>query len=286
MDLVALLALSAAFLFGLGLILTHFGLRSLTPLQGAVIGIPAAAAVSAVLAPLLVDFTAATFQATAIFMAIGCLFPIVVTLLAFEANRRIGPNLTGALGNLAPLFAVAIAFVMLGDAPDANQSSGLAIIFAGLVVLLWRPGRSAAGLTLTAIALPLGAALVRGLVQPLVKLGLESWPEPIAAAAIGYAVSTVLVIILNTVRPSGAGAALRRPAALWFVAVGFCNATAVLLMYAALARGPVTTVAPLVAAYPLAAVLLSWILLRAPVDRRTLAGIAITVAGVALMLRG
>jgi drug/metabolite transporter (DMT)-like permease len=71
------------------------------------------------------------------------------------------------------------------------------------------------------------------------------------------------------------------------VAVGFCNGLAVLLIYAALARGPVTLVAPLFAAYPLVTLALSRLLLRhEPFGPRLALGVAATVAGVVLLIAG
>jgi drug/metabolite transporter (DMT)-like permease len=56
-------------------------------------------------------------------------------------------------------------------------------------------------------------------------------------------------------------------------------------MYAALGRGPVTLVSPLIAAYPLVTLLLSFRLLkRERVDLRLIAAVAITVGGVVLLL--
>ena len=56
-------------------------------------------------------------------------------------------------------------------------------------------------------------------------------------------------------------------------------------MYAALARGPVALVAPLVATYPLATLMLGAVFLRrVPIGRRVALGVAVTVAGVALLL--
>ncbi len=285
---VASFALAAAFLFGLGLVLTNLGLRGISPLRAAAIGIPTAAVFSAALAPFFIDFAQFSPRATLIFIAVGCMFPLVVTLLTFEANRRIGPSLTGALGNLTPLFAVAIAFLLLGDTPSAMQFVAIAIIVAGVALLLWRPQHLSAGVTAVALALPIAAAAVRGLVQPLVKLGLEAWPDPVAAASVGYIVSGILVLGLSAVR-EGSDRVLtdvRTPAALWFFAVGLCNACAVLLMYAALARGSVVVVAPLVACYPLATVLLSRVMLGAAIGRNTVAGVGLTVLGIVLLLRG
>ena len=57
-------------------------------------------------------------------------------------------------------------------------------------------------------------------------------------------------------------------------------------MYAALARGPVAVVAPLVACYPLATLAFSRLLLGSGgLTWSAGLGVAITVAGVALLLR-
>jgi drug/metabolite transporter (DMT)-like permease len=58
-------------------------------------------------------------------------------------------------------------------------------------------------------------------------------------------------------------------------------------MYAALATGPVTLVSPLVATYPLVTVGLSLLVLRKIVVSPRLAlAVALTVAGVALLIAG
>jgi uncharacterized membrane protein len=58
-------------------------------------------------------------------------------------------------------------------------------------------------------------------------------------------------------------------------------------MYAALARGPVSLVSPLVATYPLVTVIASALVLRAIENQVRIAmGAALTVAGVGLLLVG
>jgi len=49
---------------------------------------------------------------------------------------------------------------------------------------------------------------------------------------------------------------------LWFMSVGACNGAGILAMYAALARGQVSVVSPLVATYPLFTLALSAVFLR------------------------
>ncbi len=71
----------------------------------------------------------------------------------------------------------------------------------------------------------------------------------------------------------------------WFVGIGLCNGAAVLTLYAALARGPVAVVAPLVACYPLVTLALTGFCRGGvAITRRLVAGVIVTVAGVALLL--
>jgi drug/metabolite transporter (DMT)-like permease len=71
----------------------------------------------------------------------------------------------------------------------------------------------------------------------------------------------------------------------WFAATGFCNCVAVLALYAALERGAVNVVSPIAATYPLFTLLLNAIILREEkLGTRLLGGVALMVAGVALVL--
>jgi hypothetical protein len=96
-------------------------------------------------------------------------------------------------------------------------------------------------------ASPTRPAVIRGAVQPVIKLGLEHWPNPIAAVVIGYTISSAVLIFAAFVHDPKLVRRFDRRGALWFAAVGLCNGSGVLSLYAALGRGPVTLVAPLFA---------------------------------------
>lgn len=279
------LALAAAGFFGLALVLTQFGLRHAEPARGAAISVSTTAVAFLLASPVLVDWASAAMAGALVFAAIGLLFPVCVTMLTFRANQELGPHVTGALGNLAPLFAVLFAAVLLGEVPGPAQVLGVVTIVAGATTLVlasaWTVGRVARA----ALLLPLAAALIRGAAQPVVKIGFESWPDPFAAACIGYLVSAVVTAVIVAARRAPATATGSRRAVLWFAAVGLCNGAALTTMYAALSHGPVALVAPLVATYPLATLGFGAVLLRGVrVGPRVALGVAVTVAGVALLL--
>jgi drug/metabolite transporter (DMT)-like permease len=278
------LAFGSAFCFGLALVLTQLALRDVPPLAGAAISIPSSTLLFVCVAPLAIADSTPAWTALPIFATVGLLYPGAVTLLTFAANRALGPVITATLGNLAPVFAVATAAIMLDEALRLAQVGGLLLIVAGIGVLTitrqqrvhWRSWY---------LLLPLAAAALRGMIQPTVKLGLEIWPSPFVAALTSYLVSSLVVVAAARSRTQSFQPGALTRGRLWFVAVGLCNGLAVLLMYAALAKGPVALVSPLVATYPLVTVLGSAIILG-KVDRsvRLASAVALTVAGVALLL--
>ena len=281
------LALASAVFFGLALVLAQLGFRQVPPVAGAAIAIPSGTVVFVCAAPFMLQGGASSWGAVLIFAIVGLFFPATVTLLTYEANRLLGPVVTGTLGNLAPVFAIALAFVLLGEPVRVAQLAGLVAIVCGVAILGLTRSVDAGRWSSWFLLLPLAAAALRGLTQPAIKLGLDLWPSPFAAAVVGYVVSSIVVIAAAKLRT---GTFLARPLTTghaWFVGVGLCNALAVLLMYAALANGPVVLVSPLVATYPLATLVASTLILgKSDSGARLAFGAALAVAGVALLIVG
>jgi len=281
------LAFAAAVFLGAALVLTQFGLRYVAPLPGAAMSIPSFTLAFICAAPFLLHGETIVWSAVPIFAAVGLVFPAVLTLLTFEGNRLLGPVITGALGNLSPLFAVALAVVLLGEPLRALQFLGLVVIVAGVVIITVTRPQDVRNWRSWTLLLPLGAAVLRGLMQPTIKLGLELWPSPIAAGLTGYIVSALVVLVFARLKTGRFIADAPARGRLWFVGVGMCNGVGVLLMYAALGNGPVSLVAPLVATYPLMTVGLSALLLGNIEGAARLAtGTALTVFGVVMLLVG
>lgn len=284
-DAAVILALASSLCFGLGLVLTQFGLRHVPPAQGALVSVPSSTALMWLLAPLLLDLHGFALGGAVVFALVGLLFPATVTLLTFEANRRMGPNVAGALGNLAPVFALLLAAILFGEVPGLAQAVGIAAILFGIAVLTLDRRWLDQSWPRWAALFPLTAAAIRGIIQPVTKLGLGFWGSPFAAVLIGYTVSSLMIAATVLRRARRAPLRLGFWGAAWFAVVGLANATAVLLLYAALAAGPVTLVSPLVATYPLLTLALTALLLPgAQIVARLALGVALTVAGVAILI--
>jgi drug/metabolite transporter (DMT)-like permease len=279
-----LLALGAAFCFALALILTQFGLRTMPSWRSPLYSIGGALVVAWMAAIVFVDWSSFNLDAALIFAGVGCIFPVVVSILSVRSNERLGPAVAGAVGNVTPIFAVLGAVLFLGERPGPGQLAGLALVIGGVALLALRGGSGGRQWPVWVLALPLSAALVRGAIQPAIKTALALWHEPMAAAAIGYTMSTIVILLLVGGRAWRTGPADRR-GVMWFTLVGVFNGAATFLLYAALGLGPITLVAPLVALFPLIAVVLSLIFLRGerlPVVG--LLGVIASAAGVIVLL--
>lgn len=282
-----ILAFASATFLGGGLVLTQFGLRHIHPLSGAAISIPTFTLVFVVISPLLLRGGDIVWRAVPIFAVLGLVYPAVLTLVTFASNRALGPVVTSALGNLSPLLSVALAVVLLNEPLRPLQFVGLVVVVGGVFLITVPQGGKKADWRTWALLLPLAASAIRGIIPPFIKIGLEIWPNPIAAGLTGYIFSTLTVLTIEKIR--NGHFIVRGPlqGRLWFAVNGLCNGIGTLLLYAALGAGPVSLVAPVVATYPLATLAMSAIFLgQVTITARIVAGTAFTVAGIVLILVG
>ncbi len=194
--------------------------------------------------------------------------------------------MAGTISSTTPLFAVLGAILFLGEPLNPAVAAGTAAIVLGVIALTARDSGSPRSWAAWVILLPLAGAAIRGGAQAAVKGGLVLWPDPFIAALVGYCVSSVTVFAANRAFVPRTNTAIDRRGIFWFIAVGICNGLGVLAMYAALNRGQVSVVSPLVATYPLFTLLLSALFLREEkFGVRVLLGVALTVAGVVVLAR-
>ena len=284
MSAAALLALAAAVCFAIALILTQYGLRTMPSWRSPLYSIGGSAILAWTAAPFVVDLAGFNLRAVLIFAGVGLVFPVTASILSVRSNEKLGPAVAGAVGNVTPLFAVLGAVLFLGERLKPVQVAGLVLVVAGVALLALRGGAGGRKWRAWVLLLPLTAALVRGAVQPAIKSGLALWHEPMAAAAISYTMSTVVIFSLVGRRAWRAGPA-HGSGVMWFLGVGLFNGAATFLLYAALGLGSISLVAPLVAIFPLIALVLSLFFLRGEqLHVVGLAGMVVSVAGVVLLL--
>jgi drug/metabolite transporter (DMT)-like permease len=262
-------------------VLAQLGLRTVEPLSGAAISVPSFTLLFLLLSPLILQGEPVVWEGLPIFIAIGLVFPASLTLLTFASNRALGPVITSTLGNLAPLFAVALAVILL------HEPLGLVVAVAGAAIISVTRPRDLGHWRSWALLLPLCSALIRGVIPPVVKLGLAVWPSPLWACLIGYVMSSLAVLTVQRFRKGSFVVDAPRAGIFWFALTGISNGLSALTLFAAVRNGPITLVAPLAAIYPLVTVALSAVVLRhIAITPRIVAGTALTVLGVVLVLIG
>ena len=287
MTAAVLFAFASASLLGAGVVTAQLGLRTVEPLSGASISVPSFTLLFLLASPLVLAGEPVVWRGLPIFAAIGLVFPALLTLLTFASNSALGPVVTSTLGNLAPLFAVALAVVLLHEPLRAMQFGGLVIAVAGAVIITVTRPRDLGHWRSWALLLPLCSALIRGVVPPIVKLGLAVWPSTLWACLIGYVTSSLVVLTVQRIRKGSFVVQAPHAGLFWFALTGISNGLSALTLFAAVRNGPITLVAPLAAIYPLVTVALSAMALKhIEITARIVAGTALTVLGVALVLIG
>jgi drug/metabolite transporter (DMT)-like permease len=281
----AAMAIAAAVLFGAAVPIAKLGFRHIPATLGASLSIPTTAVMFWCLAPFFLEPVNVHAGAAGVFALVGLVFPAAVTLLVFNATERMGPTVSNSVSSTAPIFAILAAVIFLGESLTPGRLAGAIGIVLGIIALSRGEKSRPRAWPVWMLLLPLSAAVIRGGALVLTKFGLILWPSPFAAGLIGYTVSAVVVLGAGRFSAAGRAPVAYSRALPWFAAVGLLNGTAVLLTYAALGKGDVGIVSPIVAASPLFTLALSTLLFRQEkLTVRLATGAGVTVAGVVLLI--
>jgi drug/metabolite transporter (DMT)-like permease len=248
------LALGAAFFFALGIQFTRKGLRHTDSRTGTLISIGTATLLYWAVSPWLLEGHYWLSPAIALFAAIGLFRPFVSSNLSMAGTQRLGATISSTLASTSPLFGVALGVLLLGEYLGTDIVLGTAAIVAGVVVLSWR-GNVSRTWPWWALALPIGAALLRSVAQAFAKLGMESLPSPYFVGLVGYSVSFVVALVDHRWRGAALTAVANRGSG-WLMLTGATYGLAILCLNSALNCGRLSVVAPIVACSPLFTLLL------------------------------
>jgi drug/metabolite transporter (DMT)-like permease len=182
---------------------------------------------------------------------------------------------------------VALAVLVLHEPMRPFQLVGLFVSVAGVLILTVTRTPHMRDWRTWALLLPLCAAFLRGVIPPVLKIGLAIWPNPIGAGLVAYIVSSLTVLCIERVRTGHFIVQGPLAGRLWFALNGVVNGVGTLLLYAAVGAGPITVVAPVNATYPLVTMGLSALVLaNVRLTPRLMLGVGLAVAGVVLILAG
>jgi drug/metabolite transporter (DMT)-like permease len=211
------------------------------------------------------------------FLIAGVLAPGCSQILFTAAIRDVGASRASVTIGTAPLFAVAIALVFLGEPVIAGVVAGAVLVVVGGALLL-SERRRPEHLRLAGLGFALAATVIFATRDSLIRrLGTHATHVDPGLAAFATMISgfvTLIVFALLRKRPVRLGAL---PA---FVPAGLCFGLSYILLFEAFYRGRVSVVSPFVATETVWAVGLSTIFLRHEhIGKRLLLGAAFVVAG-------
>lgn len=284
------LALAAALLFGFGPVLSKRGLSADGTWLGnvlTVVGVRVALfwVVLAVTAgsTFLVDVTPV---AVALFAVASVAASGLGRMAFYVGVGRVGSSLSNAGANVRPLFAVVLAATWLGEAVTLRTVLGVCLLVAGLVVLSLSRGGDIGGWRRRELLYPLGAAFGYALGNVVRRYGFTVTDlSTLQALAFGETASllTIAAYAVATGRLGDLRVASRTHAL--FAGNGLVAGVGLFLLFAALRRGPVAVVDPLIATSPLFTVCFAAVFLR-KLERITpgvVAGSLLIVVGAALV---
>lgn len=277
-----LLACASAFLFGAMTVALRYSLRRNADAElGALLTVVPALAVA--LAFVVVDAARHGLPELAglwPFLAAGVLGPGFSQLLFTLAVRDAGPSRASVVVGTAPLFAVAIALVFLGEPLEAGLVAGALLVVGGGLLLAGERGRPE-HVKLVGLLFALGCTVVFATRDNLVRWlsgDTDVAPSLAAAATLSAGGLVILAWLVVSRRPfrvplAGLGA---------FVPAGLLFGLSYVSLFEAFYRGRVSVVSPIVATESLWGVGLSALLLR----RHELVGVRLALGALLIVAGG
>jgi drug/metabolite transporter (DMT)-like permease len=214
----------------------------------------------------------------------GCMQPLFARALFYQGITRIGIARAGPLRGIEPLFATAIAVILLHERPGWLVFLGT-ILIVGSLWLISGKQRGDTKWRLIDTLFPIGAALISATSQTLRKQALAIIPDPIVAVAMVTTVSLILLSGFILVTRRTAQLRMERDGFLYFFCAALIAASAQVANFIALGRGQLSVIIPLLNTTPLFTVFFSAVFLRnvETVNSRIVFGAALMVGGVVLI---
>ena len=233
-----------------------------------------------------------TPTAVAAFAVAGLLGSLLARAALFVGIHRLGASRAEPLKSTFPLVAVGSAVLVLGEPVTPALAVGVILLVVGAAAVSGdaRASRvTASGRRVwNDIAFPLAAALLLGIDPVFTKIGFgEGTPALVGVTVRVLAAAGGFTGYLLWRRLRGRRYRLARPTR-WELVAGVANTVYLVAYLAALARAPVSLVAPVLGASPLLVLLGATVLTPGDeqVTPRLGAAVAVLVAGVVLVLQG
>jgi drug/metabolite transporter (DMT)-like permease len=220
-----------------------------------------------------------------LFVIVGILMA-VIRVFSFTGVAKVGAARAASLRSTFPLFSVLIAITMLGEKATIEVLFGTILVVSGIILISWQRQEKTTSAGSWQVLIPLLAAFLAGVVHPIRRYALTLSNYPILFAALVGIVALITLVTCVPFLGQSQRLAWRRGGLVWVIVTGLFQTAGFLLVNLALGAGPVVHVIPIVASFPMWVLVGTVIFLRdlERVNRRTIAGTCLTVAGTVAIL--
>ena len=280
------LALSAALCFGVAAVLLRRALQYATAIAATVVSVTFTTAAVWLLAGITQPVERVLTPAILPFVLAGLIAPGISRLGVYVGVGRVGVGRAMAVAATSPLFAVALAILLLGERPSRLTLVGAVSVVAGGALLAYR-AEGDRSWRRRDLLFPLIGAVGFALRDNISRVGFAHFDQPLlAAAAAASASCMVMWIFAAFMRGSTHMQSTARCLGLLALS-GSIEGLAYVTMWQALAQSPVAVVSPLVNSHSIFTVALAALFLRdlERVTWRLVVAAVLIVAGVALVIR-
>ncbi|MBT3351193.1 MAG: DMT family transporter [Nitrospinaceae bacterium] len=262
--LAEILALSSSLTYSFTFIFLRQGLRSGSPLAGVLTMGAIVGSVGLIAAASRGTLQTSTLTPILWFALAGCVGQGVGQMASFTGIQRMGVSRAAPIQGSAPIWAILLAVLILGEKPGLFVWVGAACVVTG-VGLLSKPKEGEGGSIKDwfqgSLIFPLGASLMFAIMPVVAKFGFALQNTPFVA--VGVAFSSAVVFLCVSRFGLGIGGEIRfdRRSLRWFILAGLSTTLSAGFFWTSLSMGDVSIMMPLSRLGPLWAVLWTYLFL-------------------------
>jgi DME family drug/metabolite transporter len=219
-----------------------------------------------------------------LFVGIGFVMP-VIRMLSFMGIATLGASRSVALRTSHPLFGALFAVLVLGEELKPAVLTGTVLVIAGTFLISWQREEGRGTVRWWYALFPLTAALITGLIQPMVRYGFSFSDYPVFFTALVGATSLSVSLAVAPVVTKFQRLHWNLGSLKSLVLAALLENLGFLLFMTAFNLAPVASVSPLIATSPMWVVLATLVIFRdlERVATSTLFGTLMTVAGTVII---
>lgn len=221
---------------------------------------------------------------TMVFLVLSGLATGASWLCYFKALELGDVNMVVPIDKSSIVLAIVLALVFLGESISAAGVAGVVAIAVGTMLMIERKDAPAGNRGQSWLLFALGSAFFAAITSILGKVGIEG-----VESNLGTAIRTVVVLamswvmVLVTKKQSQVRGIPRRELG-FLLASGVATGASWLCFYRALQEGPASVVLPIDKLSILVTIVFSFIVLGERLNRKSLVGLVLIVAGTMLMV--